>query len=174
MTLLYRPKRSNLLDELLTDEPITEPLPSTWNGPHVGLRITQGFTTLLRLPGGVRLGAQTAWPAYLYEFDDLVAQQEQGELERTQEQQNRTRILPSADEIARAIDVTYWPAKYLHGRHPELCEAVNAVALAHALGLDAGWVTRKRGSVADTWRRRRDLGCERIAVGLVKDRVSVF
>jgi hypothetical protein len=149
-------------------------LPSVWSGPHVALRLTEGFTTLRLLPMRDKTGARSAWPAYLHEFEDLLAQQEQGELERTMQQQNRTRVSPSVQEIARMEQVTYWPTRYLWALHPQLCEAVNAVTLAHALGLDAGWVTRKRGGYADTWRARHDQGCEIIAAGLIRDRVSVF
>jgi hypothetical protein len=156
----------------LLDEP---GLPPRWDGPHVGLRITEGFVTFRALPlKGYSTEARTAWPPYMYEFDDLVEQHKQGELERTMQQQNRTHVSPSVSEITRAIEVCYWPAKYLSVRHPQFCEAVNAVALAHALDRDAGWVTRKRGGYADTWRTRHDHGCEIIAVELTRDRVSVF
>jgi hypothetical protein len=149
-------------------------LPPLWNGPHVGLRITEGFLTFRALPLGDKGGAASTWPPYLYEFDDLVEQHKQGELERTMAQQNRTRVSPSVREITRAIEVCYWPMKYLGALHPQLCEAVNAVALAHSLDRDAGWVTRKRGGFADTWRQRHDRGCEIIADGLIRQRVPVF
>jgi hypothetical protein len=47
------------------------------------------------------------------------------------------------------------PAEYL-GRLPDLLRAVNAVALAHSLDRDAGWVATKRGGYADTWLARHD------------------
>ncbi|WP_407174421.1 hypothetical protein [Bradyrhizobium sp. STM 3562] len=150
-----------------------EELPSTWNGPHVALRITKGFTTLRLLPRRDRLGVRSAWPPHMYEYFDLVAQAEQGELERTMRQQNRVRIQPSANEIACMEAALGWPAQYLRAQ-PELCEAVNAVAFAHSRGLDAGWVTKSRGGYADAWRERHDEGCERIAEGLIKDRLKVF
>jgi hypothetical protein len=154
--------------------PKVDALPSMWSGPHVGRRITEGFQTIRALPLGDQTGAASAWPAYLYEFDDLVEQQKQGELERTHQIQNRTRVSPSVTEITRAYEVLYWPMKYLHLKHAQLCEAVNAVALAHSLERDAGWVTRKRGGYADTWRARHDQGCELIAEGLQRDLVPVF
>lgn len=149
-------------------------VPRVWNGPHVAMRIVEGLATLRLMPRGDRVGTRSAWPSYMHEFADLVAQQEQGELERTMAVQNRIRITPSAREVERALSTTYWPTKYLHASHPELCEAVNVVALAHALGRDAGWVTRKRGGYADTWRARHDRGCEIIAGALAADRVPVF
>ena len=66
-----------------------------------------------------------------------------------------------------------WSAHYLCA-FGDLCGATNMVALAHSLGFDAGWVTRKRGRYADTWRQRHDKECAIIAAGLIKDRVSVF
>ena len=149
-------------------------MPPIWNGPHVAMRLTEGFATFRAMPLGDKGGAASAWPAYMYEWEDLIAQQAQGELEHTMKIQNRTRVSPSMREITRAIEVCYWPMKYLSAKYPQLCEAVNAVALAYSLDRDAGWVTRKRGGYADTWRERHDRGCELIAYGLVKDRASVF
>jgi len=150
-------------------------LPPVWMGPHVSLRLVECFDTLRALPLGDHTGdARSAWPPYLYEWEDLLAQQKQGELERTQQQQNRTRVSPGARDITRALDVCYWPTKFLGAEHPQLCAAVNAVSLAHSLGFDADWVTRKRGGYADTWRQRHDQGCVIIALGLITYSVPVF
>ncbi|MGY3278154.1 hypothetical protein [Bradyrhizobium sp. S3.7.6] len=167
---------TTLIKKILDDEPAApaEELPPRWNGPHVGLRITEGFVTFRALPLGAKGGAASAWPSYMYEWEDLLAQQAQGELERTMKQQNRTHVSPSVREITRAIEVSYWPMKYLSASHPHLCEAVNALGKAHALERDAGWVTKKRGGFADTWRLRHDTGCDIIATRLIADRVPVF
>jgi hypothetical protein len=123
---------------------------------------------------GVPAQFKNCWPPYAYEFADLVAQkEEQGALERTQVAQNRTRLMPSYREVTRCEAVIGWGGQYL-GAFDHLCEAVNMVALAHSLGLDAGWVTRKRGGYADTWRQRHNKGCAIIAAGLIRDRISVF
>jgi hypothetical protein len=161
-------------DDLFEPEPASETLPSAWNGPHVGMRIAEAFATLKQMPLGDRIGMRSVWPRHIYEWEDLLAQQEQGELERTQAEQNRTRIAPSATEIANMENASHWPARYLSQLHPQLCEAVNAVAMAYSLGLDSRWVTRKRGGYADTWRDRHDRGCEIIAAGLQRDCVPVF
>jgi hypothetical protein len=153
---------------------IEEELPATWNGPHVALRLTEAFTTVSKTTPGRRLGYVSTWPSYLYEFADLAAQAEQGELERTQETQNRVRIVPSSQEIARMEQAIAWPATYLSAAHSELMVAVNMVSLAHALGFDAGWCAKKRGGYVDTWRQHHDLGCLLIARGLIADRVAVF
>jgi len=160
--------RSAMLDPLDCDRP------TIWIGPHVGRRISEGMQTLRLLPMGNAGGSNTAWPPYTYEFDDLVAQKEQGELEKTQRMQNRTRVSPSVREITQAVMSCYWPMQYLFLTYPHLCEAVNAVAMAHSLGRDADWVTRKRGGYGDTWRSRHDKGCDLIADYLNRDRVLVF
>jgi hypothetical protein len=114
------------------------------------------------------------WPTHMIEFEDLLAQAETSELERTMRIQNKTRIQPSFREVSAAETAIYWPMQYLGARFPELCVAVNAVALAHSLDGPAEWVVRKRGGFADTWRQRHDRGCEIIAAGLARDRVPVF
>jgi hypothetical protein len=129
--------------------------------------------TLKELPMGNGGAGTSCWPAYSYEWEDLLAQQAQGELERTQQQQNRIRLLPSLRAISEMETAIVWPAEYL-GRLPDLLRAVNAVALAHSLDRDAGWVATKRGGYADTWRQRHDAGCAIIAQGLRARRVPVF
>jgi hypothetical protein len=161
-------------------EPIGPPLdlldddtpPSIWTGPHVGRRLCEAMQTLMELPMGGG-GGSSCWPAYAYEWEDLLAQQQQGELERTMAQQNRIRLLPSLRAISEMELAICWPAEYL-GRLPDLLRAVNAVALAHSLDRDAGWVAAKRGGYGDTWRSRHDAGCGIIAQGLRALRMPVF
>jgi hypothetical protein len=154
------------VDELLDE------IPSTWSGPHVGRRLTEAMRTLRMLPMGSLAGYGGTWPVYAYEFDDLVAQKQQGELERTQAQQNRIRLLPSLQEIGRMEIVIGWPATFLNGTN--LARAVNCVAFAHSLDLDAGWVSAKRGGDPETWRKEHDEGCGIIASALQRARVPVF
>jgi hypothetical protein len=160
-----------MTNAVLADELLDE-TPSTWNGPHVGRRLTEAMRTLAMLPMGGG-GGTSAWPPYAYEWDDLLAQQAQGELERTQQLQNRIRLLPSSREVQRMEQCIVWPAEYLT-RLVHLLRAVNAVALAHSLDRDSGWVANKCGGYADTWRERHDQGCDVIARGLRACRVSVF
>jgi hypothetical protein len=101
------------------------------------------------------------------------AQQAQGELERTQQLENRIRLLPSLRAISEMETAIVWPAEYL-GRRPDLLRAVNAVVFAHSLDRDSGWVAAKRGGYGDTWRQRHDAGCAIIAQGLRGCRVPVF
>ena len=115
----------------------------------------------------------SAWPPYSYEWDDLLAQQAQGELERTQAQQNRIRLLPSSREVQRMEVAICWPAEFLPPLL-HLLRAVNRVCLAHAIDRDSGWVAARFGGYADTWRERHDQGCDIIARGLRSCRVPVF
>ena len=148
--------------------------PAVWSGPHVSLRLVEAMQTLrlVPMPPGAR-GFGQAWPAYSYEWEDLLAQHEQGELERTQQLQNRSRPVPSWRDITRMEAAIHWPARFL-GHAADLVIAVNAVALAYAVNRDTGWVARRRGGYADTWRERYDEGCIAIARGLRATRVPVF
>jgi hypothetical protein len=163
---LWRPTMMDLLTNL--DE-----LPTRWDGGHVGRRLTEAMRTLRLLPMPGVGGFGSPWPPYCYEFEDLLAQHEQGELERTQAIQNRTRTMPAMRDISLMERAIVWPAVFL-ARDPKIASAVNSVALAHALDRDAGWVAKKRGGYADTWRQRHDRGCEIIATGLRVQRVPVF
>lgn len=151
---------------------LLDEVPSTWNGVHVGRRLTEAMQTLALLPMGGAAGS-SAWPPYCYEWDDLLAQQAQGELERTQQQQNRIRLLPSSREVQRMEQCIVWPAQFLARLVPVLI-ATNMVALAHSFDRDSGWVAKKRGGYADTWRERHDQGCDIIARGLRASRAPVF
>jgi hypothetical protein len=149
------------------------PPPATWSGHYVGLCLCEAMRTLRLIPmSGVR-GYGSLWPQYAYEWEDLLAQQEQGELERTQQSQNRSYLQPSWREISRMEIAIHWPAQFL-ANNAELVVAVNAVALAHAIDRDCNWVVRNRGGFADTWRQRHDQGCIIIAAGLRAERVPVF
>jgi hypothetical protein len=157
-------------DELQLE--LLDEVPSTWSGPHVGRRLSEAMRTLALLPMG-NGGGHAAWPPYAYTFEDLLAQHEQGELERTQALQNRIRLLPSSREVQRMETAICWPAEFL-AKQFELLQATNAVALARSLDRDAGWIAAKRGGYADTWRERHDQGCDIIARGLRCFRVPVF
>ncbi|MFH0301414.1 hypothetical protein AAFX91_30185 [Bradyrhizobium sp. 31Argb] len=157
----------------LEDIEMEDIAPSVWSGPHVGKRLSEAMRTLRMLPMRAVQGYCGAWPSYAYEFEDLLAQHEQGELEKTQRMQNRARLLPSYSDVTRMEAAVYWPARFL-GQADWLMRAVNMVALAHSLERDAGWVAAQCGGYADTWRDRHDKGCEVIARGLGTAFVPVF
>jgi hypothetical protein len=165
----------------LEDGAIVEVLPARWTGSHVGVRISDAFNTLSRLPRArtsSSYGPSSSsgfWPAYAYTWSDLLAQLEQAaeELQREHRIANRVRIRPDVVEVSRMERALYWPAQYL-GKEPPLVRAVNAVAFVRAMGRDITWLARKRGGAADLWQRKHWAGCELIARGLVRDRVGVF
>lgn len=157
----------------LEDAVMEDIAPTVWDGPHVGKRLAEAMRTLRMLPMHAPAGFGRSWPAYGYEFEDLLAQQEQGELEKTQRMQNRSRLLPSYSDVTRMETAIVWPARYL-ACADHLVRAVNAVALAHSLERDAGWVAAKRGGYGDTWRANHDRGCDIIAGGLRAEMVPVF
>jgi hypothetical protein len=157
----------------LEDAVMEDIAPSVWSGPHVGKRLAEAKRTLRLIPMRAVAGYGAPWPAYSYEFEDLLAQQAQGELEKTMRMQNRTRLLPSFSDVTRMEAAICWPARYLLGQM-HLLRAVNCVALAHSLERDAGWVAVKRGGYADTWRANHDRGCDVIAEGLRGELVPVF
>jgi hypothetical protein len=147
--------------------------PATWSGSRVSRRLVEGFKTLRLIPlKGMPTGFKNAWPPYMVEWEDLLAQQAQGELEATQRQQNRVRLQPSLRDVTRAEAVVCWPL-YLKDREPLLL-AVNRVGWAFALDRDATFVAARHGGMSETWLARYVQGCDVIAAGLRRDRVPVF
>ena len=55
-------------------EELLDEMPATWTGPHVGRRLCEAMQTLALLPMG-KAAPVLGWPAYCYEWDDLLAQQ---------------------------------------------------------------------------------------------------
>ena len=155
----------NLLDE---DHP-----PPKWCDDWVSRRWVEGLKTLRLIPlKGMPSGFGNAWPPYLVECEDLLAQQEQGELEATQREQNCVRLQPCLRDVTRAETVVCWPLYLKDSEH--LLLAVNRVGWAFALGRDAIFVAARHGGMSETWLARYLQGCGVIADGLRRDRVPVF
>jgi hypothetical protein len=147
--------------------------PATWSGNWVSRRLVEGFKTLRLIPlKGMPTGFKNAWPPYMVEWEDLLAQQEQGQLEATQREQNRVRLQPCLRDVTRAEAIVCWPL-YLKDREPLLL-AVNRVGWAFALDRDATFVAAQHGGMSETWLARYLLGCGVIADGLGRDRVLLF
>jgi len=159
--LKYNPIEDGELD----DRP-----PAVWNGPHVGKRIADAFETLAAIPmrqfgSGASRGL---WPAYPYEFEDLIAQQEAERITP-----RPPRLAPTIEMITRMEMALCWPARYLHDR-AELMRAVNLLARERSRGGDTSNLERRSGLDRNTWLQRHGSGCDRIARGLIRDRVMVF
>jgi len=150
--------------------PFIEVLPDHWIGPHVGLRLTDAFATLRRLPMPERT-MRTCWP--LYSNDAIAEANEEiqlGEHQSANDRRNQTHIQPTASEISRMDCALAWPAQYLC---PDR-DLARSVQFAARWGGDYGRIAKKRGGTADLWQRRNWLGTARIADGLNRDRVMVF
>lgn len=140
----------------LEDEVLTEVVPAHWNGPHVGVRISDAFRTLSRLPSSSVRTVFGYWPSYAHSWEDMLAQLEQAADEQAREHRiaNRARLSPDITEVSRMERALAWPLHYL-GALPLLARAVNAMAFAHATGRDATWLARRGGDAA-LWQRGPD------------------
>jgi len=143
--------------------------PSVWHGPHVGRRIADAFVTLGAMPAS-RNRKSGLWPAYPYEFEDLLAQQE-----AEQRSPGPRRISPTIEQITRMEAALCWPAHYLGSRFPNML-AVNTLARERARGGNSTTIAGQRRSPYDarTWQRLHDEGCDVIARSLIRERVRVF
>jgi hypothetical protein len=122
---------------------------------------------------GAPRGFANAWPAYAYEFEDLIGQAEQREaLEQTQREQNRVRLVPSYRQVTMCEAVITWPL-YLADREPVLL-AFNRVGWAYACERDATFLASRHGGCAETHLARYTKGCGLISDRLRADRVPVF
>lgn len=158
-----------------------EYIPPSWIGPHVGLRMKEGFETLARMPVQSGPGTfKTLWPAYQYEvreyFANVLALVTEGYTPAEHElvtDRNRVRLSASAQAIQRMETVICWPARYLrHG--PQLMRMVLSVALGRSRGMDLGQVALKLKRGPSFLRDGNRRGLDMIAEGLRRDGVGVF
>jgi hypothetical protein len=156
--------------------PPPEYIPPNWDGVHVGKRLIEAFATLARVR--VARGPReygTCWPLYEYDRGDLNAQaQAEPEAQLAMRAaRNRTRLLPSALEIAQMEATIGWPAHYLWQR-PIIMRIVQVVALLRSREREMDQIAKRlrRGPVAV--RRVNRLGLDLIAAGLRLDCVPIF
>ena len=156
--------------------PAPEYVPSEWNGPHVGVRLADAWRILSKvpMPRFWPRGFGRNWPEYKIEWTDLLSMIGAGELEAAQREANRVRVLPSAGEISRMEKAIAWPLDYLDQTNDVLI--VHVCARMHAVDGNLQREIRRRGygGEAETWKRKNWSLCNRIADGLIKDRVLVF
>ena len=160
----------------LDHTPAPEYVPPFWTGLHGAVRLVEGLRTLALLPtqrGPREYGNH--WPDWMYEWEDLLAQQEieQEEKDRANRKQNRTRLSPSSVEIARMEQTITWPARYLKDV-PQLLRVVQLAALACARHRDLRWVASRLRLPGRLVRKWNTQGLDAIALGLIRDRVPVF
>lgn len=156
--------------------PAPEYVPSAWNSPHVGVRLVDAWRTLAKIPMPRfwPRGFGRNWPAYRIEWTDLLSMIGAGELEAMQREMNRVRVLPSATEISRMEKAIGWPLDYLEDDRQILI--VNVCARTDAIEGNLQREIRKHGygGEAEAWKKLYWSLCNRIADGLIKDRVLVF
>ena len=153
----------NPLDEMPAPDCVP---PAAWDGPHVGIRLTDAFVTLGQLPLRERGRSRSGyWPEYFYEWEDLLAQRtaDSATQEDDAQERNRTRIRPSAQAICRMEAAIWWPCRYL--ADSETARMVQLVALARSRELDIAYVARKLRTGAERVRDRNDRGLTQIASG---------
>lgn len=156
--------------------PAPEYVPAEWNGPHVALRLADAWRILAKVPMP-RFAPRSfgrMWPEFRIEWTDLLSMIGAGELEAMQREMNRVRVLPTANEISRMEQAIGWPMQYLD--QPRECLIVNVVARMTATDGNLHREIRRRryGGEAEEWTRANWRLCDRIADGLIKDRVMVF
>ena len=152
-------------------------VPTRWDGPQVGKRLTEAFRTLSRLPmNGHPRAFGTAWPEYVREWSDELAilTGEISDQEAAARAQNRVRVMPSAAEISHMEAAISWPATYLAKTRPILAVTVQLVALWRSRERELSWIARKLRLGAHTVRARNRNGLDVIAAGLRRDGVRVL
>jgi hypothetical protein len=168
-------KSGNIVDlkfNPIEDRVMVDRAPAVWNGPHVGKRIAEAFATLAAMPVAGLSRKTGLWPAYPYEFEDILAQQEAEE--RAPRPGRRPAV--SIEQISRMDTALCWPAHYL-AKDPAVMRCVNGLARERARGGDSTSAARRwHRFVADArvLQRMHDDGCDTIARGLIRDRVRVF
>jgi len=150
-------------------------VPEQWDGPQVGKRLIEALRILRRMPmppGPRQYG--NGWPSYQHSWEDVLAQYaDEAERAVVERAQNRVKLLPTAEEIARTEMAVAWPARYLK-YFPQLLMVVQAVAAARARYRQIERVSIKLGlpeRIIRLWNRE---GLDIIARGLIDDQVRVF
>ncbi|WP_065755229.1 DUF6362 family protein [Bradyrhizobium paxllaeri] len=151
--------------------PAPEYIPPAWDGPHVGLRLVQAFSTLARLPGLIIPGYGAAWPEYAYEFGDLT-DHDQYDRERDAAVQNRTRLMPDAGAISRMEAAIVWPARYVNDT--AMRRIVQRVAMLRAREVPLHAIARRLKRSAKGVRNENRKGLDTIAAGLRRDDCPIF
>jgi hypothetical protein len=155
-----------------------EYIPETWDGPHVGQRLIEGFRTLACLPDRDRhkTSASGFWPETWVEWTDMLAQttSDTAQQEIDAKIRNHVRARPSAQEVTRMEIVLTWPAKYLAHKSVMMARIVQSVAYMRAKEYDLDKISRKLRMGARHVRRVNREGLDTIAVGLRMHGEPVF
>ena len=144
-------------------------VPDNWTDAHVMARMIEAAKVCRAMPMQNISPAEGAgfWPRYPYEWEDLLAQEENVDLDPLPE-----RYRPSAEEISKMNEAIGWPLKYLF-ELPHYAKAATSFAMGKACGMAERRIAKREGMSRHTLRSRAMLSYGRIAAGLNKDQVTV-
>lgn len=147
----------------------SEYVPEFWTDTYVAERLIAAIKVVRALPARNLFPSEGAgfWPRYPYEWEDLLAQNENVDLDP-----KPARYRSSADEISKANEAIGWPLKYLIGMVPH-ARAASLYALAKACEIAEARIAKAEGMAQHTLRRRAGIAYGRIADGLNRDKVPV-
>ena len=160
--------------------PMPEYIPEQWDGPHVGVRLIDGFKTLANMPNrGRHKAVMGFWPETWVEWEDMLAQtgSDKDTQERDAAARNRVRLRPSAQEITRMETVLLWPVTYLASRSAlgqSVARVVQVVAFMRSRDLDLNAAARRLKMGSKQLRMVNRTGLDRIAGELRRAREPVF
>ena len=153
-----------------------EIIPLQWTGPHVALRLTDAWRILSRMPWRSPYPRAFGrwWPPYRVEWVDLMSMLGGGELEQLQREANRTKVLPSAQDISRMELAIDWPMQFL--AEPRHVLIVNVCARVASFDGDLAREIKRRnyGGDAEQWQQLNWQFCDSIADQLIGRRIMVF
>lgn len=150
-------------------------VPDAWTPEYVGVRLRQAFETLRHLPEKeVARGHGQGWPSYVYEAEDLRAQQEQAaaEEEAGTAEPARIRLPVPSSAISRMEEALAWPGRHL-AHDPALAKLVMHVAIAQARRVSIKALCQRMKWNDATVRRRRQAGLTIIASALAQSSVPI-
>lgn len=142
-----------------------------WTAERVDLWLVSAMTTLFRLPLNSRpAGYKTSMPAYVADFADMVARQENNSLRRMRGRLMRAHGPVSARDHRRMTEAADWQLRYLRD-DPPVARVVGLGALWNAV---PGKSIKKRireslGIGHSLFYKMRKEGLMRIAAGLTRD-----
>lgn len=151
----------------LDGPPPPEYIPDDWDGPHVGMRLTQAFKTLGALPGGKSGGKLGFWPEMFGEME------EPADLPDPLTTASRTKQKPSARDISRMEEAIGWPGAHL-AHDLELARTVQRVAFYKAMELDMATVAQRMRHHPKQLRASNRSGLDQIATALRRARLPIF
>ena len=153
------------------DELEADYLPDEWTPEHVERRLVEAYRTLAALPGGRHIKPRefgNSMPLHLVEWEDLLAQAENPDLEAITRRER-----PTAIQIANMDICLGWSLSFLRGYGDE-ARALSRRAGAKALGLSLTRVARRCEMNERQLRRMALRGAGVIAGGLNRRQDGVW